>query len=156
MAVLVCLALVLGYVESLIPIPVPVPGIKLGLSNFVLLFAMDRFLVRRVFLIMLLKTLLSALLFAGMTAFCYSFAGGLLSLLAMYAVKRFCSWIGVSAVGGAAHNFGQLLAACFVLKSRAVFSYLPFLLLGGAGFGCVLGVAAMSLFPYLKKIGGAK
>lgn len=155
-ALLVSLAIIFGYVENLIPIPIPVPGIKLGLSNFVLLFAIDRLPAHRVFLIMLLKTFVSALLFAGMTAFIYSFAGGVLSLLVMYAAKRFCSWIGISAAGGAAHNSGQLLAAFVILKNSSVFYYLPFLLIGGAGFGCVLGAAAISLFPYLKKNGGAE
>ena len=77
------LAIVLGYIESLIPLPFPIPGIKLGLSNIAILFAVYTLQEKNTFMIMLIKVVVSALLFSGFQAFIYSFAGGVFSVVSM-------------------------------------------------------------------------
>ena len=140
-ALAVALALVLGYVEHLIPLPIPIPGVKLGLSNLAVLFVLyyDR---RAAWVVMFLKVLLSALLFSGMSTFLFSCAGGILSLgimHALYVSKKF-SIIGVSIMGGVFHNLGQILAAALILHTINVFYYLPFLIIAGMATGCIIGI----------------
>lgn len=135
------LALVLGYVEHLIPLPIPIPGVKLGLSNLAVLFMLytDR---RAAWVVMFLKVLLSGLLFSGMSAFLFSCAGGILSLSAMHVLHtsgKF-SVVGVSIAGGIFHNIGQILAAGLILRTGSVFYYLPFLIAAGLVTGIIIGV----------------
>lgn len=132
------LAIVFGYIESLFP-AAPVPGIKLGLSNIVILFAIYRMDKASAFFIMLIKVLVTSLLFSGLNVFLYSLFGGLLSLVAMVGFKKIFSVIGVSMIGGVCHNIGQLLVASFMMQTSAVFVYLPALLISGIIVGFVTG-----------------
>jgi heptaprenyl diphosphate synthase len=129
-SMLSALAIVFGYIESLFP-AAPIPGIKLGLSNIVILFAIYRMDKSSAFFIMLIKVLVTSLLFSGLNVFIYSFFGGLLSLIAMASFKKVFSLIGVSMFGGVCHNMGQLLVAAFMMKTTAVFVYLSALLISG-------------------------
>lgn len=137
-AILSALAIVFGYIESLFP-AAPIPGIKLGLSNIVILFAIYRLDKSSAFFIMLIKVLVTSLLFSGLNVFLYSFAGGLLSLATMIAFKKLFSEIGVSMIGGVAHNLGQLLVAGLLMQTSAVFVYLPALLISGVIVGFITG-----------------
>lgn len=143
LGLLTAVALVLGYVEHLIPLTA-VPGIKLGLANTVLLYALYLLDVKSAVLLMALKVGLSGLLFGGVSAMAYSFAGGVLSLSAMLLIQKIpgVSVVGVSIAGAAFHNVGQLLAACLVVESRAVFGYLPILLISAAVTGMLTGIVA--------------
>lgn len=140
-ALLCALALIFGYIESLLPLSVAVPGIKLGISNLVLLFVLyhDK---RLAWGIMLIKVIVFSLLFSGMSAFFYSLAGGICSLSAMTLLLKTgkFSTISVSIAGGVFHNLGQLLAAVLILGSVRVSYLLPFLLSAGAVAGTVLGI----------------
>ncbi|MBR5809284.1 MAG: Gx transporter family protein [Clostridia bacterium] len=137
-SMLSALALVFGYIESLFP-AAPIPGIKLGLSNIVILFAIYRMDKSSAFFIMLIKVLATSLLFSGLNVFIYSFSGGLLSLIAMVCFKKVFSLIGVSMIGGVCHNIGQLLVAAFMMQTSAVFVYLPALLISGVIVGFITG-----------------
>lgn len=137
-SMLSALAIVFGYIESLFP-AAPVPGIKLGLSNIVILFAIYRIDKTSAFFIMLIKVLVTSLLFSGLNVFWYSFFGGLLSLIAMAGFKKIFSIIGVSMIGGVCHNIGQLLVAAFMMQTEAVFVYLPTLLISGVIVGFITG-----------------
>jgi len=148
-AILLSLALVLGYVEHLIPLPLPFPGVKIGLSNLVLLFALYQLRPANAWLIMLLKVLLTSLLFSGFSAFFYSLLGGVFSLLVMQLARRFCSEVGTSILGGVFHNLGQLCAAAILFGTASVFYYLPPLFVSGAGFGFLLGVLIRLLLQHL-------
>lgn len=145
------LALVLGYVETLIPIPFPIPGIKLGLSNLCLLFVIYRLGAKTAWAVMLIKVILSALLISGFQAFWFSFAGGVFSMGTMIALKRFFSVYGVSVLGGIMHNIGQLSAAALVMKTTAVFLYLPPLLISGAVCGILIGILCRLALAYIPK-----
>lgn len=139
--VLAGLALVCGYVESLVPLPVPIPGIKLGLGNVVVLFSLVALGVRPAFVIMLVKVIASALLFGNPTVFAYSLAGGLTSFCAMALASRVrtLSVPGLSMVGGVFHMVGQMAVVAVVLTPQIALAYLPPLLVAGLASGLVVG-----------------
>lgn len=146
-SMLSALAIVFGYIESLFP-AAPIPGIKLGLSNIVILFAIYRMDRSSAFFIMLIKVLVTSLLFSGLNVFLYSFAGGLLSLATMIGFKKVFSTIGVSMIGGVAHNVGQFLVAGFMMQTTAVFVYLPALLISGIIVGFITGNVCSIILKY--------
>ena len=117
--VLASLALIASYVESLVPLPVPVPGIRLGLANAVVLAVLELFGFREAFLVSVVRILLSGFLFGNLSSIFYSLGGGLLSLLLMNLLYKKGSFgtLGISMAGGVAHNFGQLLVASLAVQT---------------------------------------
>ena len=137
-AVLTALSLVLGYLESLIPIAPTVPGIKLGLGNTVLLYAVYMASPLESAMLMICKVVLSSLLFGGgFSAMLYSLAGGVLSLAVMLLLARAPKGgvIGVSACGAICHNIGQIAVASLILGVGAVWAYFPVLVISGLKIG---------------------
>lgn len=155
---LVSLMLVLGYVETLIPIPIGVPGVKLGLSNGVLLFALYLLDIPTAFLLMVLKVVLSGLLFGGVSAMMYAFAGGLLSMIAMTALRcvKGIHPVTVSMIGGVAHNVGQVGLAMLIVKTSLLVYHMAVLMLVGLAAGALTGVVANSVLTYFRKINREK
>ncbi len=153
-AVLVALAMILSYVESLIPAFVAIPGVKIGLANIVAVFALYTIGRRGAVCVSLIRVALSALLFGSVVSLVYSFTGAVLSLLGMCLLKKapIFSPIGVSTLGGVLHNVGQVLAACVVMQTSAALAYLPPLLISGTLAGVVIGVAAGALVQRLNGI----
>lgn len=143
-AVLVALAMILSYVESLIPAFVAVPGVKIGLANTVTVFALYIIGRRGALCVSLVRVLLSSLLFGNSVSLMYSLSGALLSFLCMALVMRSSvfSSVGVSVVGGVMHNAGQILCAVLVLRTGTVFLYLPALVISGVIAGIVVGIIA--------------
>lgn len=154
LGILTAVALVLGYVEHLIPITA-IPGVKLGLANTVLLYALYLLDTKNAVLLMLLKVGLSGVLFGGIAAMLYSFAGGVVSLISMILIKKIkgVSVIGVSVCGAAAHNVGQMAVACFVVGTRTVLAYLPVLLIAAVITGSLTGIIAKYTFRGLARSG---
>lgn len=136
------LALIAGYVESLIPVPIPIPGIKLGVANSIVLILLYMTNTKTVWLVSISRVMLAGFLFGSMASILYSMSGAVLSLLMMYLLKKKdCFTItGVSVIGGVSHNIGQLLMAFLVLESGAVWYYLPVLLLSGVITGGIIGM----------------
>ena len=131
---LTAMMLVLGFIESLMPVAAGVPGIKLGLSNGVLLFALYMMDAPTAFLLMLLKVLLSGLLFGGVSAMMYAMAGGVCSMLGMILLKKLRFHIvTVSMAGAVLHNLGQVLLAMIILETDQLIYYMAVLLLVGEG-----------------------
>ena len=126
---LLAIAMIFSYVEVLIPIPFPVPGIKLGLANSIVLFLLYYSNLGSAFIIGFSRVILSFLLFGNLYSLLFSFSGFLISFFAMFLVKRMSvfSNYGVSIAGAAFHNFGQFTVAFFILKSGGIFYYLPIL-----------------------------
>lgn len=151
---LVALMLVLGYVESLIPINVGVPGIKLGLSNGVLIFAVYMMDIPAAYCLMALKVLLSGLMFGGVSAIAYAFAGGLLSLTGMCLLSRVKGIhpVVVSVMGGVLHNVGQVGLAMLILHTNLLY-YLAVLVLVGGVCGALTGVCAAAVMKHLRALG---
>lgn len=153
-SLLLALMLVLGYVESLLPAVSGVPGIKLGLSNGVLIFAVYMLNVPTAFVLMGLKVALSGLLFGGVSAMIYAAAGGVLSLTVMCLLSRVRGLhpVVVSMAGGVFHNVGQLGMAMLILQTPSLAYYLAVLMLSGLATGAVTGVAASSVMKHVKSI----
>lgn len=142
--VLIALALILSYLESLVPINVAIPGIKLGLANLVTIVALRRLGIKAAIIVSVGRILLSAILFGNMMVLLYSFAGATLSLLVMLVVQkvRFFTVTGVSICGALAHNFGQLVVAALVMENANIMYYLPVLVVAGAVAGTAIGILA--------------
>lgn len=151
LSLLLAVALLLGWLESLFPLPFPIPGIKLGLSNVAVLFALHTFGKREAFLLLIAKVTLSSMLFAGFAAFYYALAGGLLSFLVMWLLltQKSFSVFFVSIIGAICHNLGQVAAAAVLLGTTRLLYLLSILLFSGLITGALTGMAAMLL---LKKL----
>lgn len=143
-AVLVALALALSYTERFIPLQmvIPLPGVKLGLANIATLVALYALGWQKTIPIVVVRCFLGAL-FGGLTGILFSLTGGLLSLGVMAACKKIpvFSIYGVSILGAAAHNIGQIFAAMALMGSVYVWAYLPYLLLIAIFTGTATGAA---------------
>lgn len=146
-AMFTALALIFSYVEFLLPLPVPVPGIKLGLANLVIIIAIYRMSFKYAFTINCVRIVASGLLFSGVFGMLYSFAGGILSLVVMYVLYRTgrFSMVGISMAGGVMHNLGQLLTACLIVSSVSLMSYFAVLLFSGLISGILIGIMAYNI-----------
>lgn len=143
-AMFAAVALIFTYVEFLIPYSVGIPGVKLGLANIVILVVLYEMDLKNAAAVNLIRIAMAGLLFSGVFAMLYSLAGGMFSLLVMWALKktgRF-SMIGVSMAGGVAHNFGQLAIAVFVVSNARLFLYFPVLVFSGVAAGIGIGIIA--------------
>ncbi len=147
------ISLAVYAIESAVPPPVPIPGIKLGLANIVTLVLLRRFRAADALMVLFCRILLSALLFGQALSLLYSLAGGLTSLLVMCIVTRLLQNKQVyltGAMGGLTHNMGQLLTAYAVTATGGVFAYLPFLALSGVITGLFTGLCSGFLNKYLE------
>ena len=152
-ALMVALAMILSYIEALIPFSFGIPGIKLGLANLVVLAALYLFGPVQALLISVVRIFLISITFGSMSALLYSLAGGLLSfavMLILSKVKGF-SVIGVSVAGGVSHNLGQLIVAALVVENMNLFFYFPVLILAGVITGLLIGIAVKAVLPAIKK-----
>lgn len=151
MGLLLAFALILSYVESLIPFFFGVPGMKLGLANLAVLLTMVLFGTREALTINLARIILTSFLFGNMSMLLYSMAGGIVSFIVMLCMKKTkkFSITGISMGGGVFHNIGQLLVAFFVVETRSVFYYMPVLILAGVGTGFLNGIIAAAVCPHL-------
>lgn len=139
---LTALAFILSYVESLVPVTVGIPGVKLGLANLVVVIALYTLDLKGAFVISAVRIVLSGLTFGGLFSMLYSLAGGLLSfaVMAILSRKKLFGTVGVSVCGGVAHNIGQLLVAMAVLETESVWYYFPVLLISGSVAGVLIGL----------------
>ena len=145
-AMLCALAIVFHYVESMVVIPLPVPGFRLGLANILSLIALYYFDARALFTIgivrVLFASLLSGMLFA--TSFWLSLAGMLLSALAMTIARR-CSCFsiyGVSVLGSAAHCVAQVMVVTWIYQQVFMQALLPILVARSIPTGLVIAMLA--------------
>ena len=153
---LTSLMLVFGLIERQFPLTAAIPGVKLGLANSVLLYGLYMLGIKRSFVLMLLKALMSWLIYTNMNAMFYSLGGGLFSLVAMILVSRVkgVSIIGVSALGAVFFNVGQILVAVLMLNTpQLIFTYLPILMVSGVVTGVLTGVVAQMVMKHLKSMG---
>ena len=153
LSILVSLAMILSYVESLIPPLVAVPGVKLGLSNIATVFALYTLGAPSAVAVSLVRVALSALLFGNFVSLLYSVSGAALALAFMILLGRLKSFssVGVSVAGGVAHNAGQIIAACLVMENAAISLYFPPLIISGTVAGVAIGAAAGILVKKTEK-----
>ena len=149
--VFAALAILMGYVESLFPPPVPVQGVKLGLANVIVLIALYFMGAKAALGINVIRVVISALLFSGFSGFLYSIAGAGVSFIIMVLAKKIKSSgiIGVSVLGGVAHNIAQIGVAAAVLNTPGLFYYLPVLIISGVVMGVSIEYAHKSMLSSL-------
>ncbi len=151
----VSLALILSYVESLLPpLWAAVPGIKMGLANVVLVFLLYRFSWREAAVVSLVRVLLASMLFGTPMTMIYSLVGASVSLLLMALLRRTdrFSTVGVSVVGGVAHNLGQILTAMIILQTGQIGYYMLILTVTGTVAGVCVGLAGAMLLRYSDRL----
>lgn len=148
----ISVTLVVSYLESFIPIPLPVPGIKIGLSNIVILWVLYAMNAKSAIIISVLRVFLSNFLFGNLYSMLFSFVGAALSLgimILLKAIGKF-SIIGVSIAGAVCHNLGQIIVAIIVLENAKLSYYMPFLIISGVVFGIIIGIVGGILYKKIK------
>lgn len=151
---LIALAFILSFVETLIPIHLGIPGVKLGLANLVTIVGLYTIGVRGTIAVSLTRIVLVGFTFGNMFSMVYGLAGWALSILLMILCKKggWFSQIGVSIVGGIGHNVGQICVASFVVRTTGVFYYLPVLLIAGTIAGMLIGLLGGIIAERIKRI----
>lgn len=154
LGVFAALAMIFSYLESLIPLPIGIPGIKLGLANLLVVVAMYKIGEKEAFAISIVRIILSGFLFANLFSIIYSLAGGILSFFVMWLLKKQGSFsvFGVSMAGGVSHNVGQILIAMYVVETFGVAYYIPVLLVAGLLTGFVIGVGTREILKRLNSL----
>ena len=151
--VLTALAVILSYVETLVPINLGVPGIKPGFANIIAVFVLFSYGLGTAAVISAVRVVIVAALFGSPASALYALAGAAASLLVMALLKkagRF-SVVGVSMAGGVVHNAAQLLVAMLVTGTPLLISYLPVLILAGMVTGIVIGIISQLLLSRLTR-----
>ena len=155
MALLTALALIIFTLESFIPVPLPIPGIKLGLANIITLYAVWTLRPQEALCILLVRIVLGSIFTGQLTAFCYSLAGGLccffLTVLLQKLLNAHQIWIS-SIAGAIAHNIGQITTAILLTATPELIAYLPVLLFSSMITGAFTGFAAQQLYFRLQQI----
>ena len=146
-------AMILSYVESLLPINPGVPGAKPGCPNLVIVMALYCMGAWEALGMNCVRILLTGFLFGSVFGMLYSFAGAILSFLGMLLVKRIkgITVLGVSVIGGILHNLGQLTVAIPVLATGRLILLAPYLILAGVAAGLLVGTVNRLTLPYVQK-----
>ena len=154
LALTVAVAMLLSFIESRLPSFTAIPGIKVGLANIAVTFALYRIGTREAILVSAVRVVLVSLLFGSPVSMLYGLSGAVLSLALMSLLKHISplSPIGVSVAGGVTHNLGQIALACLLLRSATVFYYLPVLILTGTVAGTVTGITAGIIIKRIPSI----
>lgn len=150
----IALAMIMSYIEALVPLSFAVPGIKMGLANIVIIFVLYKIGTKEAILVSLIRVILVSLLFSNVMAMVYSIAGAVLSLSVMWLLKKTdkFSFIGVSIAGGIMHNVGQIIMAVILLGTEQIALYLPVLIITGTATGVVIGIVSGLVINRFKNI----
>lgn len=150
---LLALAMILSFIESLFPAFIAVPGVKIGLANIVTVYALYKTGFREAALISLLRVFMASFLFGSVLSLAYSAGGAIISLTGMALLKKtnLFGTAAVSVAGGVLHNLGQIAVACFILDTAAIAYYIPVLIISGTVAGIVIGIAAAALMTWETK-----
>ena len=143
----IAIAMVLSFIESQIPAFVAIPGVKAGLANIAVVYALYKLGWKEAILVSMVRVVLVSLLFGNFMSLFYSLAGAALSLIGMIVLKKTDSFscVAVSVTGGVLHNIGQILIAGIILETDVLRYYLPFLLVSGTIAGIIIGILAAYL-----------
>ncbi|MCF0142390.1 MAG: Gx transporter family protein [Parasporobacterium sp.] len=151
LGILCAAAMILTYIEVLIPIPLGIPGVKPGLANIAVVFALYSLGKFDAIIINVVRIVVTGLLFGSLFSILFSLAGAVASFLVMALLKRLpvFSYTGVSIAGGITHNLAQLVVAIFVVGAAEIAFYIPVLLISGTVTGLIIGLVAALL---IKKV----
>ena len=154
LGLLAAAAILCGYVEFLIPFNFGIPGIKLGLSNFVILIVLYTYGYPGALTVSIVRVLVTGFLFGNLFSMAYGLAGAVLSLTVMALLKRTGKFalVGISAAGGACHNIGQMIVAYAVTPALPLLWYLPVLMIAGVVTGIIIGIIAGIILSRVKSV----
>lgn len=155
MGMFIAVAMVFSYLESLIPLNIAVPGVKLGFANLVTIVVLFKLDAGSAWLVSIVRVVLSALLFGNLSVMVYSLAGAVLSLLVMTVCMKLklLDILGTSISGAVSHNAGQVIMAAVLMKSGNIMLYIPVLCISGTIAGVCIGIAGAALvrnLPYIE------
>lgn len=148
LALLTAVALIIFIVELQIPNIIPIPGVKLGLANIVTVYAVYKYSAKETAAIVIVRVVLGSIFGGNIAAIMYSLAGALMCLAGMLLIKRIVpmNYIWLSSILGAIlHNTGQITVAVLIMRSFAVISVYPFLIVSGCIAGAFTGLCAQFL-----------
>ncbi len=151
-AIFITLSLILSYVDSLIPINIMVPGIKIGLANLIIIYSLYMLGIKEAIFISIIRVVISSILFGSILTFVYSLTGAIVSLLIMVILKSFTSLtvITTSIAGGVMHNMTQIIVAIILMNTKEIVYYLPILILTGVISGMMIGIFSTLLIKFSK------
>lgn len=151
-AIFITLSLILSYVDSLIPINIMVPGIKIGLANLIIIYSLYMLGIKEAIFISIIRVVISSILFGSILTFVYSLTGAIVSLLIMVILKSFTSLtvITISIIGGVMHNMTQIIVAIILMNTKEIVYYLPILILTGVISGMMIGIFSTLLIKFSK------
>lgn len=146
------MAIICGYVESLIPFFTGIPGIKLGLANLAVLFILIKYSWKEAALVSIVRIFVIGFLFGNLFSILYSLAGAALSLMIMTLMKKKTDFsiVGISITGGVSHNIGQLIIAVLIVENTSLLYYAPALLISGVATGLVIGILTKEVLRRIK------
>lgn len=152
--VMIALAFIFSYLDTLVPINIGIPGVKPGFANIVVLSALYLYDKKDALIISVIRIVLAGVVFSGTYAMLYSLAGGLLSYLAMIIAVRVkkLSVIGVSVIGAIFHNLGQIIVAAFVTETYHIAYYFPVLIVSAVITGVLIGTLSGIIIKRIYKI----
>lgn len=156
LGILFAVSMVLGYIENLFPpLPMLPPGIKLGLSNIVVMYCLFFLSTKKAVLLVILKSIFTLFL-RGFVAMLLSFTGGIFSILIMSILlmiyRERVSYLMISVCGGVFHNIGQFIIVSIMFRNFFVLAYLPVLILSGIAAGAVTALLLKTMLPLLKRL----
>ncbi|MHB8064554.1 MAG: Gx transporter family protein [Ruminiclostridium sp.] len=156
LAVLASQALVLSIIEAWIPIPIGIPGIKLGLASIITIIILISYSLSDALIIILIRCIVSSLFLGGPVIFIFSLCGGISSATIMWVLlKKMQNWfslIGISIAGSIAHNIAQITVACLIMNDLSVAAYFPVLMISGIVMGSFTGYCSNFLVIAVKKL----
>ena len=145
-------AIIFGYVESMIHFFAGIPGIKLGLANLAVLFILETYSWKEAALVSIVRIFVIGFMFGNLFSILYSLAGAALSLTVMTLMKKKSGFsiLGVSVAGGVSHNVGQLIVAAIIVENTSLLYYAPALLISGVVTGLVIGMLTREVLRRIK------
>ncbi len=154
MGLFAAVAIIFGYIETLIPVFIAVPGVKLGIANLVTVMLLYLYTWREAAIVSVVRIVVIGFLFGNLFSIIYSLAGAAVSLLVMTLLQKIkgFSMVGVSIAGGVAHNIGQIIVAIFIVENFALLYYLPILLISGAVTGLIIGIVTYQVYIRIKNL----
>lgn len=152
LSMLLGVAIILGYVEAIIPFDFGVPGVKLGLANIVSLIILYLYKTKEAYIVGILRVIIIGFLFANLSMIFYSLSGLILSITLMFffVKSRKFSIIGISVIGAIAHNVGQLIVALVLSRVDVILYYIPVLMIAAVITGICTGIVASGVLKVLK------
>lgn len=152
MGIMVSAALILGIVESLLPMPAVMPGAKVGLANIITMLAIMLMTPLEALAILLVRIVMGSIFIGGFSSFLYSLGGGLLSYFAMLTIKKVLSGrvgpVGISVTGAYFHSVGQVVVAAIMISNWRIVSYLPVILAASVAAGLFIGFLSQGLLNH--------